>query len=52
MTRDELLRALIVERQTNPWWKTPPQKHDDSEIARAKRRRQLAEDYERGARSA
>lgn len=43
MTRDELLRALTVERYTNPWWKTPATEADDSELARGMRRRELVE---------
>lgn len=46
--RDELLAALLVEISLpSAWWSRASAK-----AHRAKRRRQLAEDYERGARSA
>ena len=46
MTRDELLRALAVERQDQTWWTTKPAmppEMDDSELATARRRRALME---------
>lgn len=46
MTRDELLAALSVERQTSPWWTTPPAEIDDSETTCARRRREMAKDFE------
>jgi hypothetical protein len=44
--RDELLDALSVERQTSPWWTTPPAEIDDSETTCARRRRDMAKDFE------
>lgn len=46
MTREELLEALLVERQTSPWWTTPPAEIDDSETTCARRRRDMAKDFE------
>ena len=41
MTRDELLEALLVERQCSPWWVTKPEpaveRDDDLTIARRRR---------------
>lgn len=44
MTRDELLEALLLERQTSPWWSRgspPAPEWDDSEMTCARRRREL-----------
>lgn len=58
MSRDELLAALLVERYDHRWWTTPP--HDpgsvgaltghgdqsDDDLTIARRRRELADDFE------
>jgi hypothetical protein len=46
MTKDELLRALLVERYTNPWWKTPEPVITDDDLACARRRREMVADFE------
>lgn len=52
MNRDELLAALMAERYDNRWW-TDKRKADetasmdDSDMTTAKRRRQMAADFER-----
>lgn len=47
MTRDELLEALAVERQTNPWWTTKPEPPPtDDDLAIARRRREMRADFE------
>lgn len=55
MTRDELLAALVAERYDNRWWtddreRTEAAIADDSDVTTAKRRRQMAEDFERANR--
>lgn len=47
MTRDELLEALAVERYTSPWWVTPPTvRAPDDDLTTARRRRELAADFD------
>jgi hypothetical protein len=47
MTRDELLDALMVERYTSPWWVTPPTiQAPDDDLTCARRRREMAADFE------
>ena len=47
MTRDELLDALLVERYTSPWWVTPPTiQAPDDDLTCARRRREMAADFE------
>ena len=47
MTRDELLDALLVERYTSPWWVTPPTTQaPDDDLTCARRRREMATDFE------
>jgi hypothetical protein len=47
MTRAELLESLAVERQTNPWWVTPPTvQAPDDDLTCARRRREMAADFE------
>lgn len=47
MTRDELLEALLIERQTNPWWTTPPTElAPDDDLTCARRRREMVADFE------
>lgn len=47
MTRDELLKALLVERYTNPWWETPtPEQAPDDDLTTARRRREMAADFD------
>lgn len=47
MTRDELLEALLVERYTSPWWTTPaPTPAPDDDLTCARRRREMADDFE------
>ena len=52
MNRDELLAALTAERYDNRWW-TDKRKADeaavvdDSDVTTAKRRRDMAADFER-----
>lgn len=48
MNRDELLAALMAERYNGGGWRpthTPDEQPDD-ELTAARRRRQLAEDYD------
>lgn len=52
MTRDELLASLLAERYDNRWWTTNPPAIDDSEVATARRRRALADDFDRPAKEA
>lgn len=49
MTRAELLAAVIAERADMRWWKTPEPVLDeeDNDITTARRRRHLADDYDR-----
>ena len=46
MTRDELLKALLVERYTNPWWKTPEPVAVDDDLTCARRRREMVADFD------
>lgn len=47
MTRDELLEALLVERQTSPWWTTAATDlAPDDDLTTARRRHQMAADFE------
>ena len=49
VTRDELLDALTAERYDNRWWVTrTADETPDDEVTTARRRRLLAEDFERG----
>ena len=54
MSNEDLLAALTKERYDNRWWTTRPEQPelDDSEIACARRRRQLAEAFEGHERNA
>lgn len=49
MTRDELLASLAVERQDQTWWSTPraADTRADDDLAAARRRRLMAEDFDR-----
>lgn len=51
MTREELLAALTVERYDNRWWTTPRPELDDSDITTARRRKAMAEDFNRPAKA-
>lgn len=47
MTRDELVEALLVERYDNRWWVTPdPELAPDDDLTTARRRREMAADFE------
>lgn len=47
MTRTELLATLLVERYTSPWWVTPPTTQaPDDDLTCARRRREMAADFE------
>lgn len=47
MTRDELIEALLVERYDNRWWKTPePTQSSDDDLTIARRRREMAADFD------
>lgn len=54
MNKDELLAALTAERYDNRWWSDETRRAesevcDDSDVATARRRRQMAEDFERAS---
>jgi len=52
MTKEELLKALLAERYDNRWWTTKPPAIDDSDVATARRRRAMADDFDRPAKEA
>jgi hypothetical protein len=46
MTKDELLRALLVERYDQTWWATPEPVITDDDLTCARRRREMVADFE------
>lgn len=54
MTRDELLEALLVERQDQTWWHrrpgrpqslAQPQEHSDDDVTTARRRKAAMDEW-------